>query len=325
MGLQIVRFKKENVERWGVVKGDKIFILQDSYNSLAQFLDNGKEEARKLYEQESGETASLSEVTFLSPVTTPARILCQGANYSSHRAESGLEAKKPPFNMIFGKADSSLCGAYTEIIRPDHVQLLDYEIELGLIIGSEITKQVEVTEENLHQFIAGLVIFNDVSARDIQLPQGQWLKGKSYRTFGPTGPYFYLLDQEEIPLIYDLDIKLWVNDELRQSVNTNQLLFKPAETIKELSEIMDLSKGDLIVTGTTGGVAMNLSPDEMSKVSNLITPYEEKVNIMLESQLKIGNYLKDGDVIRCSIKSADGTIDLGEQVNKVVPQKITVS
>lgn len=325
MGLQIVRFEKENVERWGVVKGDSILVLQDTYNSLAQFLDNGKEEARKLYEQENGETVSLNEVTFLSPVTTPARIVCQGANYSSHRAESGLEAKKPPFNLIFSKADSSLCGAYTEIIRPAHVQLLDYEIELGLIIGSEITGPVEVTEENLHQFVAGLVIFNDVSARDVQLLQGQWLKGKSYRTFGPTGPYFYLLDQDEMTSIHDLEIKLWVNDELRQSANTNQLLFKPAETIIELSEIMDLSKGDLIVTGTTGGVAMNLATEEMSKVSNLTTPYEEKFKVMLESQLKLGNYLKDGDVIRCSIKSADGRIDLGEQVNKVVPSKVTVS
>ncbi|MCM3729132.1 fumarylacetoacetate hydrolase family protein [Neobacillus cucumis] len=325
MGLQIVRFEKENVERWGVVKGDHILVLQDTYSSLAQFLDKGKAEARKLYEQENGEKVSLNEVTFLSPVTTPARIVCQGANYSSHRAESGLEANKPPFNLIFSKADSSLCGAYTEIIRPAHVQLLDYEIELGLIIGSEITGPVEVTEETLHQFVAGLVIFNDVSARDVQLTQGQWLRGKSYRTFGPTGPYFYLLDQEEMPSIHDLEIKLWVNDELRQSANTNQLLFKPAETIIELSEIMDLSKGDLIVTGTTGGVAMNLSKEEMSKVSNLTTPYEEKVKVMLESQLKLGNYLKDGDVIRCSIKSADGTIDLGEQVNKVVPSKVTVS
>lgn len=243
MGIQVVRFIKEQKEQWGVVSGNNILVLQDSYNTLADFLENGTEEARKIKEQGSLESISLNDVTILSPVTKPSRIVCQGANYSSHRAESGLEAQKPPFNLIFSKADSSLCGAYTEIIRPAQVQLLDYEIELGLVIGSEITEPVEVTEENLIKFVAGLVIFNDVSARDVQLLQGQWLKGKSFRTFGPTGPYFYLLDQEEIPLIHDLEIKLWVNDELRQSANTNQLLFKPAETIKELSEIMDLSKG----------------------------------------------------------------------------------
>ena len=325
MGIQVVRFIKEQKEQWGVVSGNNILVLQDSYSTLADFLENGAEEARKLKDQGSSESISLNDVTILSPVTKPARIVCQGANYSSHRAESGLEAQKPPFNLIFSKADSSLCGAYTEIIRPAHVQLLDYEIELGLVIGSEITEPVEVTDENLHQFVAGLVIFNDVSARDTQLLQGQWLKGKSYRTFGPTGPYFYLLDQDEMNSIYDLELNLWVNDELRQSANTNQLLFKPAETITELSGNMDLSKGDLIVTGTTGGVAMNLATEEMSKVSDLTTPYEEKVKTMLESQLKLGNYLKDGDVVRCSIKSADGTIDLGEQINKVVPSKVTVS
>ncbi|MBM4763133.1 fumarylacetoacetate hydrolase family protein [Bacillus sp. B15-48] len=325
MGLQIIRFEKDNVEQWGVVKGEDIFVLNEKYTSLAQFLEEGKEEARNVYQQENGEKVSLNEVTFLSPVTTPTKIVCQGANYSSHRAESGMDAKKPPFNLLFSKADSSLCGAYSEIIRPAHVQLLDYEIEVGLIIGTEITGPVEVTEENLHQFVAGLVIFNDVSARDIQISQGQWLRGKSYRTFGPTGPYFYLLDQEEVASIHDLEVKLWVNDELRQSANTDQLLFKPAETIEELSEIMDFSKGDLIVTGTTGGVAMNLSPDVLSKVTDLTTPYEERYNTMLESQSKLSNYLKDGDVIRCSIKSADGTIDLGEQVNKVVPSKVTVS
>lgn len=325
MGIQVVRFKKEQKEQWGVVSENNILILQDSYHTLADFLENGAEEARRIKEQENAETISFDEVTILSPVTKPARIVCQGANYSSHRAESGLEAKKPPFNLLFSKADSALSGAYTEIIRPAHVQLLDYEIELGLIIGSEITEPVKVTDENLHQFVAGLVIFNDVSARDIQLLQGQWLRGKSYRTFGPTGPYFYLLDQDEMTSIHDLELRLWVNDELRQSANTNQLLFKPADTITELSEVMDLSKGDLIVTGTTGGVAMNLAAEEMSKVSDLTIPYDEKAKVMLESQLKLGNYLKDGDVVRCSIKSADGTIDLGEQVNKVVPSKVTVS
>ena len=136
-------------------------------------------------DQGSAETISLNEVTILSPVTTPARIVCQGANYSSHRAESGLEAKKPPFNLIFSKADSSLCGAYTEIIRPAHVQLLDYEIELGLVIGSEITEPVEVTEENLHQFVAGLVIFNDVSARDVQLTSRTMVKRKKLSYIWP--------------------------------------------------------------------------------------------------------------------------------------------
>lgn len=325
MGIQIVRFEKGNKEQWGVVSGDKILILEDSYSTLAQFLEEGIEKARKLIAEGSDQSIALNDVTLLSPVTKPARIVCQGANYSSHRAEAGLEASKPPFNLIFGKADSSLCGPYANIVRPSHVQLLDYEIELGLVIGKEISNPVEVTEENLHQYVAGLVIFNDISARDVQLTQGQWLKGKSYRTFGPTGPFLYLLDPEETPLIHELELKLWVNDELRQSANTNQLIFKPTETLTELSEIMDLSKGDLLITGTTGGVALNLTPEVLVKISNLTLPDQERYNTLLDSQLKSDKYLKDGDVIRLQIKSSDGTIDLGEQINKVVPSKVTIS
>ena len=100
------------------------------------------------------------------------------------------------------------------------------------MIGTEISEPQQVTDENLHQYIAGIVIADDVSARDVQLSQGQWLKGKSYRTFCPTGPYLYLLDKEEIPKIHDLELNLWVNDELRQSANSSQFLFKPAETIR---------------------------------------------------------------------------------------------
>jgi 2-keto-4-pentenoate hydratase/2-oxohepta-3-ene-1,7-dioic acid hydratase in catechol pathway len=325
MGLQVVRFEIDNQVQWGVVSNNNILVLEDSYDTLAQFLEEGAEKARRAKQEGIGETLSLDEVNLLSPVTKPARIVCQGANYSSHRAEAGLEANRPPFNMIFSKADSSLCGANSEVIRPSNVQLLDYEIELGLVIGKEISESVEVTDENLHQYVAGLVIVDDVSARDVQLTEGQWLKGKSYRTFAPTGPFLYLLDQEETPLIHDLELNLWVNDELRQSANTNQLLFKPAESLTELSEIMDLSKGDLVITGTTGGVALNLSKEELTQISNVSVPYEQKLELLVERQLSSGKYLKDGDVIRCQIRSANGAIDLGEQVNKVVASKVTIS
>ncbi|MCQ6282277.1 fumarylacetoacetate hydrolase family protein [Bacillus sp. EB600] len=325
MGLQVVRFKKENKEKWGVVEGDKILALKESYRTLADFLEKGVEEARELKAQGTDESVSLNDVILLSPVTKPARIVCQGANYSSHRAEAGLEATRPPYNMFFSKADSSLCGAYTEIVRPSHVQLLDYEIELGLIIGTEISNTVEITDENLHEYVAGLVMFDDVSARETQLTQGQWLKGKSYRTFGPTGPFLYLLDKDDVPLIHDLELNLWVNDELRQSANTSQLLYKPAETLTELSEIMDLSKGDLVITGTTGGVALNITSEVLGQVLSPTVAYAEKCDLLVSNQINNGKYLKDGDVIRCQIRSTDGKIDLGEQINKVVPSKVAIS
>lgn len=103
MGIQIVRFEKEKKEQWGVVSNNRISVLRDRYSSLAHFLEEGVEEARKLIDQGKGESLSLNEVTILSPVTKPARIVCQGANYSSHRAESGMEAARPPYNMFLVK------------------------------------------------------------------------------------------------------------------------------------------------------------------------------------------------------------------------------
>ncbi|MGJ9459818.1 fumarylacetoacetate hydrolase family protein [Oceanobacillus sp. CF4.6] len=326
MGIQVVRFEKDNTEKWGVLSDNQIKVVKGNYLTLSDFLEEGQEEAKKLLADSSAESVSFNDVSLLSPVTKPARIVCQGANYSTHRAESGMEAKRPPFNMIFSKADSSLSGAYANIVRPSNVDLLDYEIELGLVIGSNINEAVEVTDDNLHEYIAGIVLTNDVSARDIQLVQGQWLKGKSYRTFCPTGPILYLLDQEEISFIHDLELNLWVNDELRQSANTSQLLFKPAETMTELSQIMDLSKGDLVLSGTTGGVAMNLTPDILKLVSDPTFPAEEKRTTFVDNQLSGNNkYLKDGDVVRASIKSKDSKIDLGEQRNVITSHSLVTS
>lgn len=318
MGLSVVRFETKGDAKWGVFKNDQIYVLKGSYDTLTHFLNEGVDEAKFVYTTEDAEILSFEDVRVLSPVTAPARVVCQGANYASHREEAGLAADRPPFNLIFTKADSSLCGAYDDIVRPKHVQLLDYEVELGLVIGKEITGPVEVTAENLHEFVAGFVIVNDVSARDVQLPQGQWLKGKSYRTFGPTGPILYLLDKEDGPKVHDLDVRLWVNDELRQHANTTQLLYKPEETLIELSQTMNLSIGDLLLTGTPGGVALHLTKEVMDQIMNPFFPGDKKMMLLMESQKKLSNYLKDGDVIRCEISSPDGGISLGKQVNHVV-------
>ena len=321
MGMQIVRYKGNDGIRWGVLSGDRIHHIENDASTLAGFLKTGPDQARTALQDDQTETSALNAVELLSPVTKPSTITCQGANYSSHREESGMTADRPEFNLIFGKADSALCSHDSDVIRPEGVNFLDYEIELGLIIGNEISRPVEVTNENLHRYVAGLVIMNDISARDIQLPEGQWLRGKSYRTFAPAGPYLYILDQDEYPKIHDLELNLWVNDELRQSANTNQLLFKPEETLTELSGVMDFSPGDILLTGTPGGVAMNLTKEDMEAAAKITAPLSEKVKVFNASQADNPNYLKDGDVIRAAIKSRDDSIDLGEQKNRIISEK----
>jgi len=317
MGIQIIHFSHQGTKNWGVVKGNSIQPIEKVFETLASLLEEGIDNIKKLVEHQKV-LLSLDEVVILSPITEPARIVCQGANYGSHRAESGLEAKRPPFNLFFTKADSSLSGARDPIICPEHVKLLDYEIELGLIIGKEITEPKVINQENLHEYVAGLVIANDVSARDVQLGESQWYKGKSYRTFCPVGPYIYLLEKEEIPLINNLELKLWVNDELRQSTNTKDIIFKPDETLTELSELMNLSPGDLLLTGTTGGVALQLSGEVVTELMNPVVSGEEKMKLIMSSQAESTSYLKENDIVHCEIKSADGSINLGSLENKVV-------
>ena len=162
------------------------------------------------------------------------------------------------YNMIFTKATSCITAADSDVVRPRVVQFLDYEIELGLVIRREITSKVAVTDANLHKFVAGAVIVNDYSARDIQIPQTQFYKGKSFRTFGPIGPYLCLLEASDIPLLKELELTLMVNGEVRQKDSTRNLVFGPAETLTELSGVHDLAPGDLLSTGTPAGCALSI-------------------------------------------------------------------
>ena len=318
MGIKLVHYKQDHATKWGVLVDDVIRVISQDFETLKELLNN-REIIAETANDESVDTVNLSAVELLSPVTRPAQIVCQGVNYGDHRLETGYEAQKPDYNTIFIKFDRAITGPYSDVVKPEFVQLLDYEVELGLVIGKEITEKTEITADNISDYIAGLVIVNDISARDIQKTHGQWLKGKSYETFMPTGPYLYLLDVEEVPKILDVDIKLWVNDKLRQDSNTEALLFKPAETLTELSELVSFNVGDVLSTGTPGGVALNVNRQLALELADPAIPYSEKLENFVQSQLTEGHhFLQDGDIIKSEIKSADGTIDLGTQINKVV-------
>lgn len=321
MTINIIRYKQNDEEHWGTVLDEKIIPLTNSAQTLADFLQQGVEEAQlKLVTEQPSLT--IQDITIMSPVTTPVSIVCQGVNYGEHRIETGMEPNRPAFNMIFNKAESSICGAFDEIIRPDHVQLLDYEIELGLVIGKPIQLDTVITEDNLAEFIAGIVISNDISARDVQISQLQWMKGKSYRTFCPVGPYLTILTKEEFAELPKLQLTLKVNGQIRQQAFVSQMLYKPLETLQELATIMDLKEGDLVMTGTPGGVAMQLAQGNMATMTSLVATQVEKQEI-IERQLSLSNYLKDGDIIEATISTEDMKINLGTQRN-IVNGKVLV-
>lgn len=317
MGVHVARYTTGGKTGWGAVANGALAPIPGEYPTLSALFREGREAAARA--GEAPERIALSSVRLLSPVTAPCSIVCQGLNYDEHRKESGAHSGRPPFNLFFMKADSSLSGPNDDVIRPRHVKLLDYELELGLVIGKPITGPVRVTTENLHEFVAGIVITNDVSARDVQIPQGQWFKGKSYRTFCPAGPFLYLLSPGEGAKVLDLDIRLEVNGQMRQQASTRDLLYGPADTLTELSGLMDLRPGDLIQTGTPGGVAIKAPPPLAQKLAPLLMSPAKQMQAFVKGQLKSPNYLRDGDVIRCTIRHRDGSIDLGVMETRVAP------
>ena len=195
MALNIVRFDDQGTPRWGLVLGSRVQTLALDASSTAQLMDGGIPVARAAAADPAPDR-ELGELQLLCPVTADRQLICQGLNYASHLREIGIPSGRLPFNTFFRKASSCMAPADTDVVRPQHVRLLDYEVEIGIVMKRAITGPVTVTRDNLADYIGALVLHNDVSARDVQLPQVQFYKGKSYRTFGPTGPWLTLVDAE---------------------------------------------------------------------------------------------------------------------------------
>ncbi|MGL4317606.1 MAG: fumarylacetoacetate hydrolase family protein [Pseudomonas sp.] len=314
MAVHVVRFDHQNSSHWGVLRDGRISRVPGEFASTGDFIThNSLADLAKL----DGAELALEEVTLLAPVTRNQQFVCQGANYRQHMIESGMDPDAKHFNMIFTKAQSCMVAADSELIKPRNVRFLDYEIELGLVLKRDISGPVTVTESNLHEFIAGVVIVNDYSARDVQIPQMQFYKGKSFRTFGPVGPYLCLLQPEEMKYLKNLQLRLTVNGQVRQSDSTANLVYGPAETLSELSGVQDFAAGDLIATGTPSGCALSIPSPTKQRIAALL-PEATKWKLFLKAQEERSQYLKAGDLVEASIRSSDGVIDLGLQRNRVV-------
>ncbi|MBA5639138.1 fumarylacetoacetate hydrolase family protein [Duganella sp. LX20W] len=316
MAVQVIRYTHGGKPGWGVVHAGRIAPLSRDYASTADFVREGMAEAHAL-----GPDAAqlpLAQVTLLSPVTDDRQFICQGINYASHVRESGMDPDKIGFNTIFTKAPSCLTSAYADVVRPAHVQLLDYEVELGLVMRRPLTKATVVGPDQLHEWLAGVTIVNDLSARDVQLPQAQFYKGKSYRGFGPTGPCLLLLSAQEWRLWPQLRMRLQVNGQLRQDAYCGEMLFKPHQTLTELSALHDLQPGDLIATGTPAGCAAR-APNRLAMwVARHLLSEQGKWRMFIRNGLRNAAYLRPGDTVTASIRTDDGALDLGEQRNRIV-------
>ncbi|MEL6768763.1 MAG: fumarylacetoacetate hydrolase family protein [Pseudomonadota bacterium] len=181
---------------------------------------------------------------------------CVGLNYVRHAKETGMDAPTEP--ILFNKAATALSGPFDPVIRPKASQKLDYEVELGIVIGEVVE---HVSEAEALSKVAGYCVINDVSEREFQAERlGQWVKGKSAPSFGPTGPW--LVTADEVPDPQKLGCWLKVNGETRQDSNTDDMIFSVAHIVSYMSRFMRLVPGDLIATGTPEGVAMGMKPQK---------------------------------------------------------------
>jgi 2-keto-4-pentenoate hydratase/2-oxohepta-3-ene-1,7-dioic acid hydratase in catechol pathway len=315
MAINLVRFSSNGGPHWGVARADGVAPLAGDYPTTAALIERGEADWRAAAARSS--SVGLETIELLSPVTTPCRVFCQGANYRRHMIESGLDPDAKAFNMFFMKSDASISPPIGEVRRPPHVKLLDYEIELALVFRRPIRSPVTVTQETLRDYVYAATIANDISARDVQLPQTQFFKGKSYRGFCPIGPRLTILEPDEFALLDRLDLRLSVNDVLRQDDTTANLVFKPAETISELSTFADVAPGDVLLTGTPSGCALRLPLPAVRRLLGLL-PERRFWALFLSSQSRRREYLRPGDIMRATIRGADGRIDLGEQVTKIL-------
>lgn len=279
--MKIARLLKDNSETYGFVKGDKVATKDEvTYQtgvpipqSIKDFLFDGwfdeiKEKIKNLHYEED-----ISNFKLLPPIANPNKIICLAFNYTDHAEEQGLKAPEDPAIVL--KPRTALTGSESEIECPDFVTQLDYEIELAIVIGRNCKN---ITSEQAEKAIFGYMIFNDVSARDIQFKDKQFTRGKGFDSFAPCGPW--ITTKDEISNPQKLKLITRVNGQIKQNSSTEKMFIKIPEIISKISKVMTLEKGDIISTGTPAGVMLNKPDAVFLKNGDLIEMEIENLGVL---------------------------------------------
>ena len=264
----------------------------------------------------SSDTVPVDSLHLVSPITVPCRVVAQLANYASHAKDAGRNPATDPTGLL-----PQGIRLHQRPIRRHrqtrHVRLLDYEVEIGLVIGRDVPVGTAITEANLSDYISGLVVANDVSARDVQLTKTQFYEAKSYPTFTPVGPALVLLNGDELKRFGDLRLRLRVNGQIRQDMLVDgDIIYPPVQALQALSRFQRLDAGDLVLTGTPVGTAISAPPKPFQIIGSLL-PDQLKWKTFFSTQAKNPKYLRHGDVVEAAVATDDGAIDLGAQRNVV--------
>jgi 2-keto-4-pentenoate hydratase/2-oxohepta-3-ene-1,7-dioic acid hydratase in catechol pathway len=270
--VKLVTFTTGADARLGVLRGDAIVDLAEASeghlpSDMLAYLQRGRSAMELACElaQQSQSKVALSEVKLLAPVPNPPKIVAVGMNYADHCREQGVECPTSP--VLFAKFSTAVIGP-GEAIRwdPALTEQVDYEVELAVVIGRTARR---VSVDDALDYVAGYTICNDVSARDLQFLDGQWVRAKSLDTFCPLGPW--LVTRDEIADPQDLTIRCFLNGEVMQDSSTEQMVFGVRELIAFSSRAFTLQPGDVLVTGTPPGVGVFRDPPIFMKEGDVVT------------------------------------------------------
>ena len=268
--MKLLRYERNGVAHVGVLRGDDIIGLSDhspeftSIQSIIAGGDRALEQINNLTERAASYLA-LKDVRLLAPIKRPGKYLAIGMNYRKHLAEADkLGVARANHQVWFNKQTSCIAGPFDDI-DPGVTEKLDYEVELGLVIG-RAAKHVKERQAKDHIF--GYFVANDVSARDWQFHTPTFTMGKSFDTHGPIGPWIVTAD--EVPDPHALGLRCFVNSELRQSSNTSEMISNIWQQIAYLSTAFTLEPGDLIATGTPEGVGIGRDPPEFLQIGDVV-------------------------------------------------------
>lgn len=271
--MRFVRYTSGGLPEWGIAVDDAVYSLADTTigePSYAEMATPGyRASVRRALDTGALNDHPREEVRPLAPVATPGKIACVGLNYHDHAEEQDKEIPDVP--MLFSKSPTAVTDPGAPIVHPADVEQVDYEVELAIVVGRH-AKNIDAADAA--DYVAGYTVFNDVSARDAQFEDGQFFRGKSYDTFAPMGPEL-VTDDELDP--NDLSVALRVNGTTKQSSSTAEFIFDTYEVIEYLSQVMTLRPGDVIATGTPGGVGVFRDPPELLEPGDEVTATVEGV------------------------------------------------
>ncbi len=261
INVKVARLMQNGNETYGLIEDDNVATKDNIINQtgvplplgITDFLFEGWYDEIKNKISSTSFQDKLGKFRLLHPLPNPSKIICLTFNYPKHAKEQNYVSTKEP--VIFMKPRTTLCGTGSEIKCPNFVTQLDYEIELAVIIGKTCKN---IDENSANNYIFGYMVFNDVSARDIQMQDKQFTRGKSFDTFAPCGPW--ITSTEEVTNVDSLQLTTRINGQIRQNSSTKNMFIKVPSIVSKLSKIMTLEKGDIIATGTPEGVALN-NPD----------------------------------------------------------------